>query len=131
MPGKKNTQKTEEKSKLEIVPEPKKEISVVTDETPVKEDSGLRFEDLKVAYIVGLTPDDNFVFELFGQKPGLVELLGIHHHACKRVDRIYDDKQISGDRLIHEVGKAISTINQKLDQVLQVIAPKVPDNKLD
>jgi len=91
---------------------------------------GMKLEDLKVAYVVGLTPDDNFVFELFGRAPGLVELLGIHQHACKRVDRIYDDKQVSGDRLIHEVGKAVAMLNQRLDQVLQVVAPREPDNRL-
>lgn len=95
-----------------------------------QEGKGLTLDDLKVGYVVGLTEEGNFVFELFGKDPGLVELLGVHQHAVNRVQRIYDDKQISGDRLIHEVGKAVAMLNQKLDQVLQAVAPKEPDNRI-
>ena len=96
----------------------------------VKGEQKLSLEDLKVGYIVGLTPNGDFVFELFGKEPGLVELLGIHQHAMHRVNRIYDEKQFSGDRLIHEVGKAISALNLKLDQLMSHVLPKNPDNKL-
>ena len=75
-------------------------------------------EDLKIGYVVGLTQEDRFVFELFGVSKGLVELLGIHQHASRKVERVYDDQQMSGDRLLHEVGRAVAAIAQRLDGAL-------------
>ena len=77
--------------------------------------STITLEDLKIAYVVGLTEEDQFIFEMFGQDRGLVQLLGIHQHASRRVEKIYDDQQMSGDRLMHEVGKAIAEVSKKLD----------------
>ena len=130
MPRRKKTP-VEKGPALEAIPDIVENAPETTrSEAMAKEDQGIKLEDLRVAYVVGLTPDNNFVFELFGQDPGLVELLGIHAHAINRIQRIYDDKQIQGDRLTHEVGKAVAILNQKLDQILQVIAPREPDNKL-
>ena len=84
----------------------------------VNEEGGttsVSLEDLKIGYVVGLTKEDRFVFELFGQNKGLVELLGIHQHANRKVERVYDDQQMSGDRLLHEVGRAVAAIAQRLD----------------
>ena len=77
--------------------------------------TSVALEDLKIGYVVGLTAEDRFVFELFGQNKGLVELLGIHQHASRKVNRVYDDQQMSGDRLLHEVGRAVAAIAQRLD----------------
>ena len=77
--------------------------------------TSVSLEDLKIGYVVGLTQEDRFVFELFGQNKGLVELLGIHQHASRKVNRVYDDQQMSGDRLLHEVGRAVAAIAQRLD----------------
>jgi hypothetical protein len=77
--------------------------------------TSVSLEDLKIGYVVGLTQEDRFVFELFGHNKGLVELLGIHQHASRRVNRVYDDQQMSGDRLLHEVGRAVAAIAQRLD----------------
>ena len=77
--------------------------------------TSVSLEDLKIGYVVGLTAEDRFVFELFGQNKGLVELLGIHQHASRKVNRVYDDQQMSGDRLLHEVGRAVAAIAQRLD----------------
>lgn len=94
------------------------------------EQKEMKATDLKVGYVVGLTPDGNFIFELLGSERGLVELLGIHQHATKKVNRIYDEHQLSGDRLTHEVGKAVAISVQKIDQLLSLIAPQKPDNNL-
>ena len=80
--------------------------------------SSVALEDLKIGYVVGLTQEDRFVFELFGVSKGLVELLGIHQHASRKVERVYDDQQMSGDRLLHEVGRAVAAIAQRLDGAL-------------
>jgi len=137
MPRKKKTQEADVvPMKAPEVVEAEPEMSPDLQEGPIAapgqpEQQQLSLNDLKMGYIVGLTPDGNFVFELLGQEKGLVELLGIHEHATKRVDRIYEDSQLSGDRLTHEVGKAIAIVNQKIDQLLQVIAPPKPDNKIE
>jgi len=96
----------------------------------VPKDKEVRLEDTKIAYIVGMDQEGNFLFQVFGKEPGLLQLMGIHAHATRRVEAIYQDKQITGDRLVHEVGKAVALVNVKMDQVLQVIAPKKPDNQL-
>tara|TARA_Y100000310_G_C20637076_1_gene791758 strand:+ start:49 stop:510 length:462 start_codon:yes stop_codon:yes gene_type:complete len=89
--------------------------TVVTSEEGDGATTSVALEDLKIGYVVGLTQEDRFVFELFGVSKGLVELLGIHQHASKRVNRIYDDQQMSGDRLLHEVGRAVAAIAQRID----------------
>jgi hypothetical protein len=83
---------------------------------------------LKVGYVVGLTEEGNFVFEILGSQRGLVELLGIHQYADRKITAIYDDNQMSGDRLVHEVGKASAMALQKLDQLIG--AQKKPDNQI-
>ena len=99
----------------EPVAEPKKEV---------------KLEDTKIAYVVGMDQEGNFIFQIFGKEAGLLQLLGIQAHANRQIQAIYDDKQMAGDRLTHEVGKAVGLINQKIDQLLAVIAPKKPDNAL-
>jgi len=93
-------------------------VGVAAEATTVTEEGGatsVSLEDLKIGYVVGLTQEDRFVFELFGVSKGLVELLGIHQHASRKVERVYDDQQMSGDRLLHEVGRAVAAIAQRLD----------------
>ena len=46
-----------------------------------EEQKPMEAEDLKIGYAVGMTPDGEFVFQVFGQDPGLVELLGVHRYA--------------------------------------------------
>ena len=91
------------------------EIAAEATETEGGAPTSVSLEDLKIGYVVGLTAEDRFVFELFGQNKGLVELLGIHQHASRKVNRVYDDQQMSGDRLLHEVGRAVAAIAQRLD----------------
>jgi len=144
MPRRKKEEETVKEAEVVRMKEAAAEADEVTPETtrsvaqPVEqgvagqpEQQQVNLEDLKVGYVVGLTEEGDFVFELFGKDPGLVELLGIHQHATNRVQRIYDDKQIAGDRLIHEVGKAVAMLNQRLEQIAQaVMPPRQPDNKL-
>jgi hypothetical protein len=75
----------------------------------------ISLNDLKIGYVVGITQEGQFLFEMLGENKGLVELLGIHQHAAHQVNRIYGEQQMSGDRLIHEVGRAVASIVQKLD----------------
>ncbi|GAG10769.1 unnamed protein product [marine sediment metagenome] len=100
-------------------------------EADVEKPKGLTMDDVKVGFISGLTNDDDFVFEIIGKDPTLIELMGLVNFAEKRVKRIFEEKQFSGDMLVNEVGKAVAVVKQQLDQVLAaVLPPKEPDNKL-
>lgn len=135
MPRKKTVKKTEsDADRMEAVVEEAEPNEVpVQEETPEGE-GGIPLNELKIGYVVGLSQDGNFVFDLFGSDKGLVELLGIHQHATFRVKRIYEDAQVAGDRLTHEVGKAVALVNQKMDAILQGLRggdqQRRPDNKL-
>ena len=102
------------------------EVAAEAAETVTPPDQ-VELEDLKIGYVVGLTQEDRFIFQLFGKTKGLVEMLGIHQHATRRVNNIYDEQQMSGDRLMHEVGRAVAQIAQKLDGLIgnaETVAPE-------
>lgn len=90
----------------------------------------LNLNDLKIGYVVGLTEENNFVFQVFGQSQGLVELLGIHGHANRQIDAVYNNAQVMGDRLVHEVGRAVQVMGQKLDHLINTVAPPKADNEI-
>lgn len=90
----------------------------------------LNLNELKIGYVVGLTEDNNFVFQVFGQNQGLVELLGIHGHANKQIDAAYNNAQVMGDRLVHEVGRAVQVMSQKIDYLINTVAPPKADNEI-
>lgn len=100
-------------------------VEQVGQTTPLKS-----LDDFKVGYIVALTEDDNFVFDVFGSQKGLLEVMGLHQHATLRVNQIHNQSQMAGDTLINEVGKALSVLNNKLDQLLASTGAKRPDNNL-
>ena len=88
-----------------------------TEENNSTERTTLNLEDLRVGYVVGLTDEGQFVFQVFGKEQELVQLLGIHQHAGHRVDSIYNNQQMSGDRLIHEIGRSIADLSKKMDHL--------------
>ena len=77
-------------------------------------------EDLQVGYAVELTSAGEFNFVVFGSDPGIVELMGLHKYAELRIQRLLEEKQITGDVLVHEVGKAVAALHQKIDKLLEV-----------
>jgi hypothetical protein len=119
MAGTKKTKKEQAPKDMETKP--------VQEENPPQEEN-LREEDLKIGYVVGITPDGKFIFRVMGKEKGLLELLGIHEYASRNVQRLVDNKQMSGDALVHEVGKAVSLLNQKLDQLANTLLK--PENSL-
>ena len=94
---------------------------------PVEEQNG---DNLRMGYIVGVTNAGNFVFEVLGENKGLVELLGLHAHATAKIQGVYERAQMTGDALIHEVGKALTILNKKLDQILDSNTSKKTDNEI-
>jgi len=84
--------------------------------------------DLDCGYVVGVTGKGNFVFELVGQERDLLKLIGVQKYADMRVQQTFDQTQATGDALVHEVGKALQIMNQKLDAIVQ--ATKKSDTQL-
>jgi hypothetical protein len=131
---KKRTKKSSTKAKETVektVEAAAEALGVAAEATATPEEgasSSVSLEDLKIGYVVGLTQEDRFVFEMFGVSKGLVELLGIHQHASRKVDQVYNDQQMSGDRLLHEVGRAVAAIAQRLDGLTgtaeELVAPE-------
>jgi len=91
----------------------------------------ISLNDIRVGYIVGVTKDNLMVFELLGQDQGLMDILGLHQHAGRRINSIYEDLQVCGDRLTHEVGRSVQLLNNKMDELLAAIrVPQRVSNKI-
>ena len=92
--------------------------NTVENETPeAPANPGASLDQLSSGYIVGVTPEGQVVFDVVGSRKNLVEVLGLHEYAAKRVKALSDQALTSGDTLVHEVGKAISIVNMKVDQL--------------
>lgn len=106
----------------------KEQIEDSVEETPPQEQLVL-----VAGYTIGLKDNGDFVFQLHGENPDLVSLLGCHEVARRRVERTHDANQNSGDALIHKVGelcietdRKLTVLSQRLDQ----LSPKKPQNQL-
>jgi len=116
---------------VEVVKEQVVEPAPVATQEDPQQQKTVSLSDLRVGYVVGLSEEGNFVFDIFGKQKGVVELLGLHQHATFKVDTLYNQTQMGGDALVHEIGRAMAMLNQKLDQIAQVVLPpKKPDNDL-
>lgn len=100
----------------EVVEEKVEEVATDVVEDPVQEQQ-LSLNDLVSGYVVGLTEDGNFIFEPIGKKKELLPLLGLNGYASRRLANLLDKSQMSGDTLVHEVGKALNLLNQKVDAI--------------
>lgn len=97
---------------------------------PTSEEEQIKLNELKIGYVVGLTKEGNFIFNIFGENQGLVELLGINAHAAKQINKIYNNSQIEGDRLVLEVARALGEMNEKIEKIMSVVAPTKSDNEI-
>jgi hypothetical protein len=91
--------------------------------------------DLKVGYIIALKQDNSLLFDVLGTNPGLMELLGLHKHANDRIEKIYSEKQQTGDFLTLELAKMIHTLSgtvvELTSKVDRLLAEKnIPSNSL-
>ena len=112
-PKKKSTKKTPSK-------EVKAAVDTVAEATSAKEDptsNSINLEDLKTGYVTGVTKEGQLVFQLFGARVGLIEVLGVHEFASRRVAQAYDQQQMTGDRLVNEIGRAVAALTQRFDGV--------------
>lgn len=90
-------------------------------------------KDLSTGFVVGLTKDGAFLFQVLGTEPGLAELMGLLEHAKERVRILYSSKQVTTDamaaRMINELGQMVNSLDQKLTRLVNKLDPK-PENKL-
>jgi len=64
-------------------------------EAPKKEES-----PVAVGYRVGVRENGEFIFEIIGSRPGLVEVLGVHEFAQRKVSLLYDRAQVEGQAAV-------------------------------
>ena len=77
-------------------------------------------QDAKIAYIVGVDKDNQLFFDIMGTQVELLQLMGLHEFAGEKIKGIKDERFMSGDRLTHEVGKAVAFTNDKVAELLRV-----------
>lgn len=88
----------------------------------------LALADLRMGYVVGITDDGNFVFDVVGKEQGLLELLGLQKFAESKIQSALDANQNQGDKLLFEIGKTVSILAQEVGKLVAVL--KRPDNSL-
>lgn len=74
-------------------------------------------DKLACGYVVGLDPSGELVFEIIGEQPGLVQLLGLHTYAGNRLDIASDINLNYGIPLL---AKQIAEIQQILSTILKM-----------
>lgn len=74
--------------------------------------------NLVAGYVVGVNKEGDLFFESIG-KANLLNLSGLNHFATTKVNQLWGQKLMTGDRLTHEVGKAVALVNAKLDQLAE------------
>ncbi len=87
------------------------------EENKVEETEESLDDSMKVAYVVGLDNDGNFVFNIFGKDKGLIEVLGLHELAGHKIKQMLEMNTSTGDKLTQEVLRLAIQINNKIDKL--------------
>jgi len=78
-----------------------------------------------VGYHVGVRENGEFVFEVKGSKPGLVELLGVHTFAGRKIDLLYDRAQVEGQAAVavqfQQLSQRVNSLAESLKDVLNTL----------
>lgn len=102
-------------------------------ENAVDETEDVQEVSVVAGYTVGLQDNGGFIFQIHGDEPNLIELLGLHAYASMKVEKIHSSKHTGGDNLTLEVGQLLVELDKKvtaLAQELQKVLPKKPENLL-
>lgn len=83
-------------------------------------------KQLKVGYLVGITPQGKFVFNVVGGDQTLDGLVASHRHATDVVDQVWDSKFKRGGSVQNLIANTLVQLNNKLDMILK----SEPENKL-
>ncbi len=115
---------------IEAQPE-SQQLEVTVEPTPAvapEAKKPLTLADLRMGYVVGITEDGNFVFDVVGKEQGLLELLGLQKFAESKIKNVLDANQNQGDKLLFEVAKTVGTLAQEVSKLVNAL--KRPDNSL-
>lgn len=86
--------------------------------------------DTVAAYVVALNKDGNFVFQTFGERPGVLEISGLQNYAARRIGDMVDKREGRGTAVTMEVGRMVVELTQRVTTLLNKIDPPKPDNEL-
>lgn len=116
---------------------------VIDSDTPLVEDvtpQGTKQidlnQDLSTGYVIGLTQDGSFLFQVLGTNPGLAELQGLHDgHAAEQLRQLYNSKQMTAEtvtiRMLNDIIKQQAEISQQLvavsEQLSMLLNPKTDE----
>ncbi len=93
-------------------------------------------DEIKYAYVVGVKNNGQFVFDVHGDEIGLIELMGLHQYASRRIQGIFDDNHGTGDAITTQIYKTIQELAAKLfeagqdteEEILPVATTVEPDD---
>ena len=97
--------------------EPIEEQAPEIEDVP-QEPEALDLSNLQCGYVVGLGDNGEFVFEVLGGNPGLVQLLGLHQYADHRLTYARDVNQNYGYPVMM---KQINQIGQMMQVLLNML----------
>lgn len=83
-------------------------------------------EQLRSGYVVGLTTEGKFVFQLVGAERTLDSIVASHRHANDKIEQIWDSQFNRGLAVQNLIAKTLTQLNQKLDTILK----DAPENQL-
>jgi hypothetical protein len=75
-------------------------------------------QQLKFGYVVGLRNNGQLYFDVTGKELGIVELLGLHTYAAKRVENMVATSQGIGDAISMEILARVDALTTTLQQLL-------------
>jgi hypothetical protein len=71
-------------------------------------------EQIRYAYVVGVKNNGQFVFDVHGDEVGLIELMGLHQYADRRIKGVFDDNHGTGDAITMQLFKMLQELGAKL-----------------
>jgi hypothetical protein len=105
---------------FEVVNDIEPQIEPEDDFNPT-EKRQLDLATMKGGYVVGLNDEGEVLFDVFGTNTNQMEVMGLHYHAGRSLGRRYEDMTLMGDRLTHEVGKAVALLTAKVNEMEEKI----------
>ncbi len=86
-------------------------------------DAAEKTPELSFGYTVGLKSDGRLHFELLGGETGVIELMGLHAYAGKRVDGLVEASANQGNTaIIRAVNKLTDITLDSFKALIQVLA---------
>jgi len=79
----------------------------------------INLDTIKCGYVVGLQPDGSIEFHVMGEDAGLVQLLGLHAYAGKRIEIAFETSQNVGNALL---AKGFNGIFKQLETIVDMLS---------